>query len=152
MLAARIRNAVRLLDEGWAVAIIFTGGRGESGAVESLASRAYAISLGVRPERLRVETRSHSTWENFVHARTVMHAEGWRTCLVSSDPFHILRCVLMARLLGLDAWGAPAFESPGYTRIGLRALYTARECAGLAQLALRRVTGRLRHGQPTSSP
>lgn len=142
MLAARIRNAVRLLDEGWAEAIVFTGGAGESGPVESEASRAYALRLGAPAARLHVECASHNTYENFWHARQVMWAHGWRSCLVSSDPFHVPRCVMVARHLGLEAWGAPAYESPGYKRAGLRLWYTLRECAAFARYSFMRLVGR----------
>jgi uncharacterized SAM-binding protein YcdF (DUF218 family) len=140
MLAARINNAVRLYHEGWANAILFTGGAGTSGPIESEAAREYAMRLGVPPARLFVERLSHTTYENFYQARAVMRAEGWRTCLVSTDPFHVLRCLVIARGLGIHAWGAPAFSSPGYTRLEIRAFYTLRECAGLVRYGWQRLT------------
>lgn len=139
MLAARIANAARLYREGWAAAIIFTGGRGESGAIESEAARDVALEMGLPADRLFVETRSHTTYENFLHAREVMREHGWRSCLISTDPFHVLRCVTIARDLGLRASGAPAFSSPGYTNLDVRVYYTLRECAGFVRYAMQRM-------------
>ncbi len=141
MLAARISNAVRLYEEGWGTAIIFTGGAGESGPVESIVARAAAARLGVPLDRMHVETLSHSTYENFLYARALMEEHHWQSCLVSTDPFHVLRCVVIARHLGLRAFGAPAFESPGYTRARLRVWYTLRECAGFARDTMALLSG-----------
>lgn len=141
MLAARIDNAIRLYREGWASAIIFTGGVGESGPIESEAARRVAIRLGVPAEHLFSETESHSTYENFLHARAIMRAHEWRSCLVSTDPFHVLRCLIIARALGMEAWGAPAFDSPGYTQFDVRFGYTLRECAGMARFLWQRLAG-----------
>lgn len=134
MLFARIENAVRLFRDGWAGAIVFTGGRGESGPIESEAARDLAVRMGVPAEHLHVEVESHTTYENFTNARAVMREHGWRTCIVSTDPFHVFRCLLIARVLGLVTWSAPAFKSPGYTDLDVRVYYTLRECAGLVRL------------------
>ena len=70
-----------------------------------------------------------------------MAEHGWRTCLVSTDPFHEPRCLRMARDLGVEAFPAPAFESPGYTHPTTRLYYTLRECAGWARYTLRNLRG-----------
>lgn len=141
VLRARVTNAIDLYRQGWARAIIFTGGAGESGPVESAEARRLALEGGLPQEHLFTESASHTTVENFVYARRIMAEHGWRSCLVSTDPFHAPRCLRIARDLGLDPYPAPAFQSPGYTRPLTRLYYTLRECAGWGRYTLQRLGG-----------
>lgn len=127
-LEGRMKHAVRLYREGWARALILTGGQGDSGAIESESARRWAIEQGVPPEACFVETRSHTTLENMLFAREVMREQGWRSCLVTTDPFHTARAVAMARQIGLVAYPAPSFEGPSWKHPVLWTFYTVREC------------------------
>jgi len=133
ILKARIQHAVNLLKAGRARAIIFTGGYGESGPCESIASKEVAIKLGAPTDVLAVETKSHTTCGNFYYAAAVMREHGWRSCLVCTDPFHVRRCLLICADLGLQAYPEAVYDSPGYTWPRLRAWYTARECAAMGK-------------------
>ncbi|MBM3465211.1 MAG: YdcF family protein [Armatimonadetes bacterium] len=137
VLAARVAHAVALLKEGRAHGVIFTGGQGVTGPVESEAARDYAITLGAPADRLFVETRSHTTYGNFYHAREVMRARGWTSCLVSTDPFHVRRCLMICQDLGIAGYPAPVFEGPAYTWPRLRAWYSLRECAATVKHLVR---------------
>lgn len=133
MLQARIEHAVALLKAGRAKGVIFTGGYGASGPCEAMESRRVAMALGVPADRIFIEDRSHTTCGNFFYAAEVMRAQGWTSCLVATDPFHVKRCLMICRDLGITAYPAPVFASPGYTWPRLRAWYTARECAAMVK-------------------
>ena len=56
---------------------------------------------------IEVENRSTTTWENMLFARTIMEGNHWRSCLISTDPYHERRSVMMAREMGMDAAPSP---------------------------------------------
>ncbi len=127
-LRARLDHAARLFHEGRAPRVVCTGGKGESGPIEAEAARDYLIGQGVPPEAFLLEGMSHTTWENFVFASQEMRPQGIRSCLVVTDPFHMQRCLWMARELGLEALPAPSFEGPAWGPRGML-FYTSREMA-----------------------
>ncbi|MEW6281040.1 MAG: YdcF family protein [Candidatus Eremiobacterota bacterium] len=139
-LQARVNHAIELQRQGWARALVFTGGQGASGAIESESAREYALRHGLPAQVLFVEVRSHNTWENFLFAREVMREQGFRSCLVTTDPFHTKRCLMIAHDLGIPAYPAPTFQGPAWRRPQSFAFYTARECLSMLKYAVERVT------------
>lgn len=125
-LQARLDRAVELYLDGRAQGVVCTGGRGESGPVESQAARDYLVSRGVPEEAIVLEEMSHTTWENFVFAKLEMDRKGWKSCLVVTDPFHMRRCRWMAQEIGLQAYAAPTFKGPAWRPRGL-VYYSTRE-------------------------
>jgi uncharacterized SAM-binding protein YcdF (DUF218 family) len=138
-LRARVANAVALHLKGASSHIIFTGGPRQSSPPEAEVAYALALAAGLPAASLHKETESRNTLENFLHARDLMVSHGWRTCLISTDPVHVRRCLWIARDLGLRAHPAPAFASPGYTDRRLRRWFVARECRALLRYAYQRV-------------
>lgn len=124
---ARMDRALELYRQGWAPVMLFTGGQGASGPVEAECARAYAVAHGVPAEACFLENRSHNTLQNFLYAREVMREHGWRSCLVTTDPFHSKRAVTIARSLGLEAYPAPTYLGPSWRRPGPFLYYTTRE-------------------------
>lgn len=135
-LRARCDRGVELWRQGWAPHLLFTGGRGSSGTVEGEVGVAYARKRGVPESALRFEGQSHTTQENFHFAGRLMQQQGWRSCLVVSDPFHMPRSLSMARQVGLEAYPAPTFEGPGWRHWSSWSLYTVRETGAWIKYAL----------------
>lgn len=127
-LQGRLDQAVTLFQAGRAPRIVCTGGRGESGPIEAEAARDYLVGQGVPPEAILLEGMSHTTWENFVFATQEMRAHGLRSCLVVTGPFHMQRCLWMARELDLEPRPAPSFRGPAWAPRGML-FYTSREMA-----------------------
>ncbi len=125
-LQGRLDTAVELYQARLAKSIVCTGGRGESGAVEAQAARDYLVARGIPHDAVLTEEMSHTTWENFVFAAEEMKREGLRSCLVVTDPFHVPRCLAMARELGLEPYSAPSFRGPAWRPRGWL-YYTTRE-------------------------
>lgn len=105
----RIRHGVALYKTGRVRKLLLTGGHtaGEAADAESTVARRWAIRAGVPPAAILTEEQSRTTMQNFIHAQPLMRANGLRTALVVSDPFHMKRALAMAAHLGIDAEGSP---------------------------------------------
>jgi uncharacterized SAM-binding protein YcdF (DUF218 family) len=88
-----------------------------------------------------LEDRSRSTEENLANAKALMEARGWQSAVIVSDPFHLYRAELIARDLGIEAYGSGASASPTYARAYLRVQYTARETIALVWYHVTRALG-----------
>ncbi len=138
----RVERAMELYRQGWAPALVFTGGSGESGPVEARCALDYAVQHGIPREDCFLEDRSHNTVENFLYAREVMRAHGWRSCLVTTDPFHTRRAVTIARRFGLQAYPAPSFNGPAWRSPGAFGYYTTREVFSWLKFGVEQLTWR----------
>jgi uncharacterized SAM-binding protein YcdF (DUF218 family) len=138
-LRARVANAVAMHLEGLSPHIVFTGGLRQGSRPEAEVARALAVAAGLPAASLHMETESRNTLENFLHARDLMASHGWTTCLISTDPVHMRRCLWIARDLGLRAHPAPAFASPGYADRRIRRWFVAYECRALLRYACVRI-------------
>ncbi|MBI5651803.1 MAG: YdcF family protein [Chloroflexi bacterium] len=130
-LNARVQHAIELYKSGYAAHLILSGGLGANPPSEAEMMRRIAISAGVPADALILEDQSYSTDENLANAKRLMDARGWRTALIVSDPFHIYRAEIIARDLGIAAYGSGARNSPTYTLLFNRVWYTARESIAL---------------------
>ncbi|HEX7593637.1 MAG TPA: YdcF family protein, partial [Anaerolineae bacterium] len=140
-LYARTQHAIALYRAGYAPALILCGGLGGNPPSEAEVMRRLAASAGVPADALLLDDQSHSTEENLANAKALMDARGWHSALIVSDPFHLLRAELIARDLGIDAYGSGASDSPTYTAPQLHAWYTAREAVALVWYYTTRVVG-----------
>lgn len=139
---ARLNRAFELYREGWAPWMVFTGGQGASGPIESEVAKNLAIQAGVPADHILTEDVSHDTWENLAEAERQMQAHGLKSCLIVTDPFHSQRCQWIARDVGLEPYPAPAHGGPSTTRPGSWLYYTTRECASSAVYFCERCTTR----------
>ena len=130
-LRARIQHALALYRAGIAPNLILCGGLGSHPPTEAEVMRRALVGAGVPADALVLEDRSHSTEENLANAKALMDARGWRSAVIVSDPFHLYRAEIIARDLGIDAYGSGASASPTYARAVLRAWYTTRETLAL---------------------
>lgn len=104
----RVNHAIDLYRSRKVRKIIFTGGRGNSNEpTESSAARSYAIANGVPPEDILIEENSHTTYENLFYAKQLADSNGLKKVLIVSDPMHMMRAVVMAKDLGLEAYPSP---------------------------------------------
>lgn len=140
-LYARTQHAIALYRAGYAPALILTGGLGGFPPSEAEMMRRIAVGAGVPPDALLLDDESHSTEENLANAKALMDAHGWHSALIVSDPFHLLRAEMIARDLGIEAYGSGAGDSPTYTAPQLHVWYTTREAFALVWYYATRVVG-----------
>jgi uncharacterized SAM-binding protein YcdF (DUF218 family) len=108
----RTATAASLLEHGRGRLLIVTGG--EAGPGDSARSlREFAVGLGVPLDRIRMEEASRSTREEFVALVPILRAEGVRTVIVVTSPYHARRARLAARkaLAGVTVFVCPAAPS-----------------------------------------
>jgi vancomycin permeability regulator SanA len=141
-LRARTEKAVELYRDGCASALILSGGLGRYPPEEAEVMRRLAAEAGIPRDALILDREAHSTWESLLRAGEIMQEREWRSALIVSDPFHMKRSLLMARDIGLVAYGSPALDSPTYTVPARRVYYTSREVLALWWYLVGRVGSR----------
>lgn len=104
----RIRHGLDLYRSGHAPILLFTGGYGTGARFsESQVARRYALRQGIPESAILIESRSRTTRQNLVEARSMMRQAGLHRAIVVSDPLHMARALRLCRELGIDAAGSP---------------------------------------------
>lgn len=104
----RINHAIDLYHNDRVEHIIFTGARGEvHEPAEATVGKAYAIARGVPENRIFIETRSRTTFQNLYYAKQEADRHQLTDFLIVSDPLHMKRAMLMAEDLRMKAEASP---------------------------------------------
>lgn len=110
---------------------ILSGGQGpDEGMTEASCMFRELVEMGIEPERLWLEEKSTSTWENLNFSLDIIEEKtGERPAHIGllSSEYHLFRAGLFARECGVAASGVPARTS-WFT---LRLNYFLREAAGV---------------------
>jgi uncharacterized SAM-binding protein YcdF (DUF218 family) len=138
VLQARLDHALDLYQRGLAPRLIFTGGTAAGDTVsEAEVSRQYARSKGVPDSAIMAEREGLTSAQSVGSAAALMQADGLRTALMVSDPYHMLRLELLARRAGIRPLRAPAAHmrvvrtdsGTRRARLGYKVRYALRESA-----------------------
>lgn len=130
-LARRVRHAVDLFNVGVSSHILMTGGEGHHLPAEAVVMKQLALQAGVPESALVTEERSTSTFESAVKCLDIMRVSGWKSAIVVTDSYHLLRCVLLFRAFGVRASGSAATADRAATPLRRWIYYFLRECLGL---------------------
>ncbi len=110
----RIDHAVALYRKGLAPAFICTGGyRRDDSPTEAEACVLYLEQSGMPASAISVDNRSLSTEENANESKKIMQAQGYKTAILVTDDFHMLRAEKY-----FTQYGIPVFSSPAQATIG----------------------------------
>lgn len=111
-LAARLDHVVLLWKRGLADVVVTTGGsRPGDRFTEAQASAAYLEERGVPGGAIR-QVGGATTYDSMVEVGVLLRAEGRRSVLLVTDPFHSLRARLIGQEIGLTAYVSPTRTSP----------------------------------------
>ncbi|MBI5669952.1 MAG: YdcF family protein [Chloroflexi bacterium] len=112
-LTRRSTHAADLWQQGYAPQIICAGGTPGQITIRSEADACAAIlrEQGVPTDAIILEDQSRSTEENAIESKQIMDAGGWRTALLVSDGFHMLRAQWIFSYYGLDISPAPVTDA-----------------------------------------
>jgi uncharacterized SAM-binding protein YcdF (DUF218 family) len=90
----RVKTAVELYQRGFAPRMVF-----ESGYTfafrEAEIMRDLAVSLGVPPSAIVLETKGTNTYDDVLRVRELLRAGSWRRILLVSSPYNMRRAVLV---------------------------------------------------------
>lgn len=141
-LARRADRATALYRQGYADRIICTGGFTSPGSVsEAQAACDRIVAAGVPREAMILEQRATSTEENAAFSAAIMREQGWRSAVIVSDGYHLLRAVWMFQRAGVEVYPSPAQAVAGPMNPVERFVREARETAGLVLYGARIVLG-----------
>lgn len=63
----------------------------------------YLVEHGIEPNRILVENESRDTVENLRFTKKMMEQEGFQSCVIVSNSFHMRRITMIAKNLGIGA-------------------------------------------------
>ena len=130
-LADRIAAAYYYMTDNPEVIAVLSGGQGPDEDISEAKCMYQALTaLGIEPERLRLEEKSTSTWENLTYSLDLIEKEtGSRpqTIGLVSSEYHLFRAGMFARDCGVTANGIPATTSLFTIRVN----HLMREVAGV---------------------
>ena len=128
VLEARLEHAKELYDDGVAPRVVTVGGSAPGDRfTEAQAGRAYLQDRDV-PDVVAVG-EGRDTLQSLEALRREMDAQGWRSAVLVTDPWHALRSERMARDLGIEAESSPTRRGPSVRTRATEVRYIARETA-----------------------
>lgn len=105
---ARLDHAFTLFERKLAPIVIVSGGAGgDPKFSEGGVGRDYLNSRGIPDRHLIAETQGDSTSETAERVGVIMRANGWKTCIAVSDPYHVFRTKRMLQREGLVTYVSP---------------------------------------------
>lgn len=122
----RCDAAVEYLNEHPSCTAVLSGGQGADESMsEAEAMRRLLTADGIDEDRIIIEDRSTSTYENVKFSSELI--EDGASAAVCTSEYHIYRAKLIGRSLGLELYGVPARTGYVSTRIN----YFIREAFGV---------------------
>ena len=107
-LLRRSLHGAELYQQGYATAIICTGGRtNHERRSEAEACAEILEAKGVPADAIHLEDNARSTEENAINSKAIMDASGWETALLVTDSFHMLRAGWIFDIHNIDHLDSP---------------------------------------------
>lgn len=108
----RLDKAVEVLNKDKAIKAVVTGGKGYGEEItEASAMENYLIKKGIDKDRIIIEDKATSTYENFKFTRELLkkrsEKSSFEVIVITSD-FHMTRAKLIAKKLGFIPHGLPS--------------------------------------------
>ncbi len=110
----RVNRAYAYLEENPQALCIVTGGQGgDEPCPESLTQKNALVRMGVAPERIYMEDKSHNTRENMAFAMDIAQGQGMGTeVAIVTQSFHMYRALRLAENAGFTAYSLVADTDP----------------------------------------
>lgn len=105
MLNDRLTTGYELYKKGKAKKIIVSGDHGRKDYDEVNAMKRFLMEKGVPSEDIFMDHAGFSTYESLYRARDIFQV---KKVIITSQEYHLMRAVFIARELGLEAYGVAA--------------------------------------------
>jgi uncharacterized SAM-binding protein YcdF (DUF218 family) len=135
-LQGRIEHAVALFRVQRAPKIVFTGGKGDFGFVESVESQRYAQAMGVPESACLREEASTSTVENALETFKLFAPNRRPEVILVTDRFHMARAAFIFEQLGFVVHQSFADDWPPHVPWLVRGFWLLREAPAYVKSAL----------------
>jgi uncharacterized SAM-binding protein YcdF (DUF218 family) len=143
---ARLEHARTLYEQGVAPVVVTVGGKKAGDQfTEAEAGRDYLAQEGIPTTSLLAVPQGVDTLESMQDVAATFRQHGWRTAVLVTDPWHVMRAERMADDSGLDAASSPTRQGPAVQTRTTQFRYILRETAAYL---VYRVTGRSVTGAP----
>ncbi|MFH1187478.1 MAG: YdcF family protein [bacterium] len=108
ILKTRLDHALSLYKKGFSSKFILTGGIGKEEKIsEARAGKDYLIKNGVDSENIFMEEKGHTSLESLREAAQILEKQNFKSIILVSDGFHMIRIKKMAKDLGIKAFASP---------------------------------------------
>lgn len=115
-LLERLEVARVFLTDNKDVKVVVSGGQGINEDIpEAHAMENYLVKNGIDKDRIIIEDKSTSTFENLKLSLDIIRKVDSRESiriLIATNKFHIFRAKILAKRLGMDPYGLPAKIPP----------------------------------------
>jgi uncharacterized SAM-binding protein YcdF (DUF218 family) len=113
VLKARLDHALELWEKRLARTLIVTGGRGTGDTTsEAAVASRYVERRGVPHGAILLEDKGRTTRESMEGVANLLRRSGFKSAILVSDPFHMLRLWVLARQMGFTPYTSPTRTSP----------------------------------------
>ncbi|HWD05934.1 MAG TPA: YdcF family protein [Amycolatopsis sp.] len=130
--SARLEKARQLYAEGVAKTVVTAGGKKQAdNYTEAAAGARWLTQHGVPKSATLAVGEGSDTLRSLRAVADQVHAHGWHSVVLVSDPWHSYRARTMAADLGLDAWTAPTHSGPIVQERSTQVRYIVRETGAL---------------------
>lgn len=133
-LQKRCESAYKYLCQNKNAVAIVSGGQGKDENIsEAECMQKILIDKGIEKERIIIEDKSTSTYENLKFSKQIIESKNLssKIAIVSSE-YHIKRALMIAKKLGINAKGIPSKTIPI-----IRIPYFSREVFGIWWLIIK---------------
>jgi len=104
---ARLDHAAELYARRLAPVIITSGGSGgDPRYTEGEVGHDYLLGKGIPDDDLIAETQGDNSAESAERVATIMHVNGWKSCIVVSDPYHLYRAKRLLQSYGFVVYAS----------------------------------------------
>ncbi|RIX53592.1 YdcF family protein [Paenibacillus nanensis] len=112
-LKERLDAALALLEDGTVKTLVLSGGHGgrSSTLSEAEGMRNYLLEKGAPEDKLLLETKATSTFQNLVYSRDLAEEQGLRTFLVITHDYHASRAGEIANYAKIETVGVAGVKS-----------------------------------------
>jgi uncharacterized SAM-binding protein YcdF (DUF218 family) len=113
VLRARLDHGIDLWNRGMGKVLVVTGGKGYGDTTsEADVGRSYARKHGIPDTAILLENKGRTTRESMLAVAQLLEKRGIKTAILVSDPFHMLRLLIIGRRFGMTPYTSPTRTSP----------------------------------------